>query len=155
VRHAREEGLERLAVGRFGRQRQRPGAAAVEGAVRGDETGRPVRRASLIAASIDSVPELREEDRGTRRGRFSGAQERLGELDLGAGGEEVGDVDDLPNLLGDRADELGWLWPSALTAMPAEQVEIALAVDVPDVGSPRRGRRRALGCRIRPARRVS
>jgi hypothetical protein len=93
VRHPGEERRERLAVGRLVGQRQRAGAAPVEGAFRGDDAGRPVRRASLIAASIASVPELAEEDRGTLR-RLREVQQLLGELDLGDGGEEVGDVDE-------------------------------------------------------------
>jgi hypothetical protein len=119
VVHAREERLERLPVCRFAVSASAPVLRPWKAPCAAMMPGRPVRRASLIAASIDSVPEFVKKTRDPSEARR--LQERLGELDLGAGGEEVGDVDDLANLLGDGGDELGWLWPSALTAMPASR----------------------------------
>ena len=92
---------------------------------------RPVRRVSLNAASLASAPELVKKTLpgpGVEQG-----QQLLGELDLGLAGEEVGDVAEGLQLLGDRRDQRGVGVAERVDGDAAEQVDVLLAVGVPDV----------------------
>ena len=132
--HPGEEGLEGLAVCRLGRQRQRAGASPVEGALRGDDPG-PAgatckfdRRLHRFGAGIG------EED-ARPVGGTSDLQKCLGQADLGSRREEVGDVHDLADLLRDGADDLGVVVSEGVDSDAGEQVEIALAIGIPDVAA--------------------
>ena len=94
---------------------------------------RPVRRVSLNAASLASVPELVKKTRPV--GAPTSAEQPLGQLDLGLAGEEVGDVAEGAELVGDGRDQRRVGVAERVDGDAAEQVDVLLAVDVPDVGA--------------------
>ncbi len=94
--------------------------------------GRPVRRASLNAASLASAPELQK---NTRPGCGSGAadvQQSLGEGQHGGVGEEVRDMAEGGDLIGDRLDDGRVGVAQRVDRDAAEQVQVLLAVGVGD-----------------------
>ena len=93
---------------------------------------RPVRRLSLMAASIASAPELAKKT-AEPSGRPGERHQPLGQLDLALGGEQVGDVDGLAGLLADGADQGRVTVAEGVHGDATDQVEVAVAVDVPDV----------------------
>ena len=107
--------------------------------------GRPVRRAILNAASLASAPELQNSTRAGRvrpapaaaRPARSAARRRTGWTRARA----------CASWRVTASTIAGWAWPSALTAMPDDQVQVAAAVGVPDLGTARRGPAPAAGCR--------
>ena len=97
---------------------------------------RPVRRVSLNAASLASVPEL---VKNTLAGPASEQVDQLlGQLDLGRAGEEVGDVAERLELLGDGRDQGRVAVAEGVDGDAAEQVDVLVALVVPDVGALRR-----------------
>ena len=91
-----------------------------------------VRRASLNAASLASVPELVRKTREPA-GAPDEREQPLRERDLRRAGEEVGDVPERAQLGADRGRERRVRVPERVDRDAAEQVEVAVAVGVPDV----------------------
>ena len=92
---------------------------------------RPVRRESLMAASVASVPELAKktpEPAGAGAISRSRSASAIGRL----GGEEVGDVDGRLRLLRHGLHEGRVAVAERVDGDAREQVEVALAVDVGD-----------------------
>ena len=82
--------LERLAVGGLAGERQRAHGAAVEGALGGDQPGAPGAPGQLEGGLVGLGAGVGEEHPAVPAP--SSAEQPLGELDLRAAGEEVGDV---------------------------------------------------------------
>ena len=95
---------------------------------------RPVRRASLMAASRASAPELQKKTFDPA-GAPASDEQPLGELDLRHRGEEVRDVHQLAGLLRHGRDQGGVVVAERVDGDAADQVEVAPAVDVPDPGA--------------------
>ena len=86
--------------------------------------GRPVRRAILNAASLASAPELQKNTRPRRR-PASSSTSRSASAICGAAAKKLETWPSVVSCVGDGLHDRGCAWPSALTAMPAEQVEVA------------------------------
>ena len=95
---------------------------------------RPVRRESLNAASLASVPELQNNTRASA----SAAEEtdqRLGQRDAGFGGIQVGGVSQRRHLSRDGVEHSGVRMPQHVDGDAAEQIQVGLAVHVGDHGA--------------------
>ena len=146
VADAGEQRLERLAVGLLVGERQRSGAAPVEGALGRDDPG-AAGAAGELDGRLDRLgPAVAEEDRAALR-RAGDGEEPLGELDLRDGGEEVRHVDELPGLLGDRRDEGGVVVAEGVDGDAADEVEVAAGRRRPTPRRRHRARGRAPGAR--------
>ncbi len=99
--------LERLAVGGLRGQRERAHGAAVEPALGHDDVGATGAPGELEGPLVGLGAGVGEEDLAAllRGGVTEQGEQALGQLDLRAGGEEVGDVPQGLQLLGHRADQ--------------------------------------------------
>ena len=126
--------LERLAVGRLGGERERAHGAAVEAALGGDDVGAAGAPGELERGLVGLGAGVGEEHLAGP----AGAEQReqlLGELDLRLAGEEVRDVAERLELVGDRLDQRRVGVAERVDGDAAEQVDVLLAVGVPDVGA--------------------
>ena len=89
--------------------------------------------ASSSAVSLASVPEVVKKTRAS--GMPDSAAIALGELDHRPVEVERGGVEDPPGLLGDRLGDLGQRVRGHRGEDAAEEVEVAVAVGVPDVAA--------------------
>ena len=134
------QGLEGLTVGGLVGQGQGTHGPAVEGILEGQDPGAP---ATAMAASdlegglVGLGTGVGQEDAGVVSGAVGEGEpdEFLGETDLGGGGEEVRDVPQLGELLGDCLNDRGMRVPQAVDGDARQQVDVLLAVGVPDVGA--------------------
>ena len=101
--------------------------------------GPPRRRASLIAASFASAPELQKNARAEARA----AVQPLGERDGGLRPVQVGDMPEAECLLGERRDRRRVAVTERAHREAGDQVEVRPALLVPDACSRPRGRARA------------
>ena len=91
-----------------------------------------LRRTTLSAASLASVPELQKK---TRASACEEAEQLLGEQHAGLVDEEVAGVRDLADLVGDRRDDGGVRVAERGDRDARDQVEVAVAVGVPDLAA--------------------
>ena len=99
---------------------------------------RPVRRESLIAASVASVPELAKKT-PEPLGAAAIDSSRSARAIAGSDVKKLRDVDRRLGLLGDRLDERGVAVAERVHGYAGQQVEVALAVDVGDPAAVTRG----------------
>ena len=95
---------------------------------------RPVRRASLMAASSASAPEL-QKNTFEPAGAPASDEQPLGELDLRHRGEEVRHVHELTGLLRHGRDQRRVVVAQGVDRDAADEVEVPAAVDVPHPGA--------------------
>ena len=132
--------LEGLAVGGLVGQGQRAHGPAVEGVLEGQDPGASataVTAGDLESGLIGLGTGVGQEDAGVVSGmvREGEADELLGEADLGRGGEEVGDVPQGGDLGGHSLDDRRVRVSQAVDGDARQQVDVLLAVGVPDVGA--------------------
>ena len=93
---------------------------------------RPVRRVSLNAASLASVPELVKK---TRPSAPTSARRRSASSTCGWVVKKLETWPSVVELLGDGGDERRVGMTECVDGDAAEEVDVLLAVDVPDVGA--------------------
>ncbi len=143
VAEALGQGLERLVLGGLARGVQGGERAPVEAAVGGHDHVAPRRRAAPLAGELDGAlvglgAAVAEEDlprlgpsppRGARRARWPPRPRsawRRGWRRAAASAPARTSA----------SATAGWLWPSDTTAKPRQEVEVATAVGVPQLGAP-------------------
>ena len=126
--------LERLAVGRLGGQRQRAHGAAVEAALGGHDVGAAGAPGQLERRLVGLGAGVGEEHLA-RPPRVEQREQLLGQPDLRLGGEEVRDVAERLELRRHRRDQGRVPVAERVDRDAAEEVDVLLAVGVPDVGA--------------------
>ena len=133
--------LEGLTVGGLVSQGQGAHGPAVEGILESQDPGTPataVTARDLEGGLVGLGAGVGQEDSGVVGGTAGEGEpdELLGEADLGRGGEEVRDVTQFGELVGDGPDDRGVCVAQAVDGDTCQQVDVLLAVGVPDVGAP-------------------
>ena len=138
--HAAGQRLEGAAIGLLVRQRQGAHGAPVEGVLQGEDP-RPARTAmetgDLEGGLVGLGAGVGEERFGDAR---TGGGEReaiklLRQAHLGRRGEEVGDMAQHRDLLGDRRHDCGVGVPQAVHGDAGEQVDVLGAIGIPHMGT--------------------
>ena len=124
----------------------------MEGVLEGQDPGAPapaVAAGDLEGGLIGLGTGVGQEDAGVLSGAVGEGEpdELLGEADLGRGGEEVRDVTQFGELVGDGPDDRGVCVAQAVDGNARQQVDVLPAVGVPDVGAPSPGPGPGRGCR--------
>ena len=96
---------------------------------------RPVRRVSLNAASLASAPELVKNTLPPPSGSPSRDSSRSASVTCGSVAKKFETWPRVPQLLGDGVDQRGVGVAERVDGDAAEQVEVAVALGVPDVGA--------------------
>ena len=96
---------------------------------------RPVRRASLMAASSASVPELQKKTAEPVGRVRRASSSRSASSTCGIEVKKFDTCTSWPACLETAATSAGWLWPERVDRDAADEVEVAAAVDVPDPGA--------------------
>ena len=126
--------LERLAVGGLGGECERTHRAAVERALRRDDPGAAGAAGQLEGGLVGLRAGVAEEDARVVAPAEEGDQ-ALGERHLRLGGEEVGDVAEGRELGRHRLHQRGVRVAEGVDGDAGQQVDVLLAVGVPDVGA--------------------